>query len=164
MIHRDDAELYFGSCQAFAHPPYGSDREYRGEKGQDYSADLTLARLAAGAEDCGFCSILYQGIQLKRRFWILKWARFQWIDSQNGCNVPEAEIQQPWIKDYWDHIQCGKSINEKEVFLNIKFPRGHPYVDVHMMVAPSHLHQSSRRRALIDLEFYTAPGTFTCLF
>ena len=143
------------------HPPYGSDREYRGEKGSDYAAYITLAKLAAGAEDCGFCSILFQGIQLKREFWILQWAKFQWIDVQVDGYFGETEMQQPWIEKYWDHIQHGKAIDEEEVQLSIKFPKGHPYVHVHMMVPPSKIHDNSRRRPIEDLEFYNALGTFT---
>ncbi len=157
-------ELHFGSCKAFAHPPYGSAREYRGEKGHDYAAKLTLAKLAAGAGDCGFCSILHQGIQLQRKFWILKWAKIQWINSRTDHNFVEAEEQQPWIENYWDYIQGGKSINEEEMFLYIKFLKGHPYVHVHLIVAPPPLDQKSRGRTIVELEFYTAPGTFTYSF
>ncbi|KAL8660125.1 MAG: hypothetical protein Q9202_006781 [Teloschistes flavicans] len=49
IIYRYDTSLHLGSCKTFAHPPYGSSREYRGEKGRDYYVNLTLAELAGGA-------------------------------------------------------------------------------------------------------------------
>ncbi|KAL8687117.1 MAG: hypothetical protein Q9218_006622, partial [Villophora microphyllina] len=159
VVHRDDTHLHLGSCKTFAHPPYGSNREYRGEKGQDYNVRLTLAELATGTDDCGFCTILYQGIQDNRKFWILKWARIKWIDSHPHSNPAEAGEKQPWFEEYWSFIQGEQSVNEEEISLFLKFPKGHPYVDVHMNMAPFHFApENALREPIADLEYYTTPG------
>lgn len=130
-------ELHFGSLVRLSRTDSTDSREYRGEKGHAYAVNLTLAKFAAGAEDCGFCSILRQGIQLQGKFWILKWAaNIQWINSRTDHNFVKVEEQQPWIENHWNYIQDEKSIDEEEMFLYIKFPKGHPYVHVHLHVAP----------------------------
>lgn len=79
------------NCDAFTHPPYGSNQQYRAERGNNYVVGITLAQLAMGAQKCGFCSILYQGIHLKKYQWIAEWARYQWIISHPDSNIMEYE-------------------------------------------------------------------------
>ncbi|KAI4234973.1 MAG: hypothetical protein LQ352_008140 [Teloschistes flavicans] len=158
IIYRYDTSLHLGSCNTFAHPPYGSSREYRGEKGRDYYVNLTLAELAGGASECGFCFTLYQGIQNNKTFWINKWSRIKWIDSHPNSNIRETEAMKPWFEEYWPYFQGEKSVSEEEIFLHVTFPKGHPYVDVHMNMAPFHFADAEARRLPIaHLEYYTAP-------
>jgi hypothetical protein len=61
----------------------------------NYAVDLTLAQLVTGANTCGFCSILYQGIQSQREFWILKWAMCRWMDTHTYEDLQATESNMP---------------------------------------------------------------------
>lgn len=80
------------------------------------------------------------------------------MDTHTYQELQAAESDMPWIQAFSDEVVHGKEINESGVFLYIAFPKRHPYVDVHMMVEPHPQVTNKRRRPLVDVELYTAPG------
>lgn len=159
IIHKDDSDPNTGNC-IFIHPPHGSEVEYRAENGMNYSISLNLAELATSASGCIFCSILYRGVHSQREFWILRWAMSQWMSTHTLEDLQACDSEMPWIQTFADEVVHSKKIDEKEILLQISFPKGCPYVGVHLMVAAHPMATNTRRRPLLDIEFYTVPGSF----
>ncbi|KAF2188653.1 hypothetical protein K469DRAFT_84555 [Zopfia rhizophila CBS 207.26] len=173
IIHRDDSDPHPNNCDAFIHPSCGSKERYRGENGSAYTALVPLAKLAVSATNCAFCSILYQGLYLRRYIWSTGWARYQRITSHQGYDPVEAEEQQPWTVQYKDEIEPGKEINEDKVGVNVTFPKSQKClivrIDILDQSAPHHspsepkttedirktLENNDPSRKMGELEFYT---------
>ncbi|KAJ5414122.1 hypothetical protein N7509_000749 [Penicillium cosmopolitanum] len=100
IIHRDDEDPNPGNCVTFIHPAYGSEIEYRGEKDADYHASISLSKLHSGIKSCGFCAVLYEGVQSKRYMWILSWARFQWLNSHSSDGITYKKEGNLWMHEY----------------------------------------------------------------
>lgn len=81
------------------------------------------------------------------------------MDTHTYEDLQAAESM-PWIRTFAKEVVYGKAIDESEVFLYISFPKGRPYVGVHMMVKPNPRTRNKRRRPLGDVELYTTPGRF----
>ena len=137
-------------------------REYRSPHSLDYSTRIKLSTLSKGSEDCSFCSILYRGIYKNHPLWIVQWAYHRWndIDAEDANAV--TQIQMPWLGKYWDEIQGKKSINEDEVYVAIRFPKGRPYLGVDLLLEPRIVSEDTRFLSIVSLEFYTEPGKFMC--
>jgi hypothetical protein len=165
IIHRDDHDPYPGTCATFIHPPRGDNIEYRGEDDANYMVHVSLHELRAGANACGFCSLLVRGIDSQKKQWILVWSKYQWMDRSNGLISDEDRSDMPWIAAYFEEIARSKAIDEKELTLSIIFPKGRPYVEVSIAIDPDPRIERTRRtqivlnRVLQRTEFYTSPGT-----
>jgi hypothetical protein len=169
IIHRGNPDPHPGVCNTFIHPQYGSSQQYRGEKDQLYNPCVSLAKLALGNRNFGFCSILYQGIYLRKYIWNTRLARYKWITSHPERDLADAENDKPWKQ----HI--GDEIDEEEIGASIIFPIDTGNLTVHLVVldlsvtgssgdehkTDENIRKSLSRdvlnRSLGQLEFYTSP-------
>jgi hypothetical protein len=147
-----------GNCAHFIHPPRGSEVQYRAEKDHAYTFRCNLSRLKDAAEACGFCSILYQGICSMRRFWIINWARYRWLDSTEAEITSDIYAQQPWFGEYLDEINGAADIDESTIQLYVTFPKDASYVSIMLQIEPSANFGGERMRQLSEIEFYGDPG------
>ncbi|KAH8881206.1 HET-domain-containing protein [Thozetella sp. PMI_491] len=158
IIHLDDEDPTPGHCTAFIHPPYGSAEEYRAEYGQAHRGYTNLEQLGASADSCGFCSILYQGIQQRSDLWMEEWATHRWFDNHlDVTDLSKVFREKPWLQEYRDELRGAKEIDQSSVLVNVWFPKGSPYVSAYLMVEPwaTDHRERPRNRPMVTLEFYT---------
>jgi len=93
-----------GLCEACRHPMYGPQVQYITiENNAFIRRHVNLSELAATSTNCGFCYILYEGVQRMRELWILEWAKCRWRESLQlhpDCDIRELEQEKPWGDDY----------------------------------------------------------------
>ncbi|KIM95499.1 hypothetical protein OIDMADRAFT_34243 [Oidiodendron maius Zn] len=161
IIHRDDPDPSPKPCPAFIHPLYGSTVEYRNEKKREYSVTVRLSGLRDAAANCGFCHVLYTGVQSWRESWIHQWATFSWIKEHQPITTDELWDQlweqQPWLIQFRDEIENRTPVDEDQIHLDITFARGHTSftVDLQLLLRAD---CNDPLPSIAKLEFYTAPG------
>ena len=98
-------EARTNTCQALYHPAYGEHRHIRSESNVSHRTSLSLAALCESAKDCGFCAILYQGIDSYRVRWIPQWAFCRWREAHCECDLDAAIEQEDWFDHHATEIE-----------------------------------------------------------
>ena len=163
-VHDERVDSNLDACPTVRHPPYGSREVDKDNNERPFRVIVGLAELAFGAESCGFCTILYQGVNSHRESWIVEWASCRWLESHPECNFDEVFQQEPWLDAYNDEINSGKAIDENDLSLILDFSTESHTVDVQLTMAEHVTPRANTILTLAMLEFYSTIGTLRCIY
>jgi hypothetical protein len=148
-----------GPCGTCMHPAYGTQIQYNTQEEDDFNEHIRfmeLSKLTATSATCGFCYILYEGIQCMREIWVLKWAKWRWQKLHPDDDIWKMEQEKPWEDDF----RCLLTLND-----NYRELEEIPYVCIHFGDRYEHrvylrVYAMNRGDAeqLIEIEFYTNKG------
>lgn len=161
-------DLHLDACQTLVHPAYGQTQQLLSQSGlfqRNQRFRISLEDLSEGAVTCGFCAILYHGIDSHKNRWLPEWATQLWLQEHYPVeDFGEAEEKKDWFYDHWDEIEENRLIDENTVDLIIEFSKKSQTVDVQMVMAEQVVPDAPELLTLVVLEFYSLIGTlmWTC--
>ena len=170
ICHQD---LGDGSC-GFNHTPYASNIEFRNplsendiskSRRQDtgFGVWTTVAHVGLGAESCGFCRILWLGLQRYRPFWEAKGNVLMGLDylSRHMADYSEEEyyslvrrVELGELSPRNDYIDDGR------IYFSLFFPKANKFVQARLLIEPRGKSTWDSNRLLMALDYHTLEGKF----
>ena len=142
-------------------PPAEAQSTDNDHEPSEFVVSTTIARLISGAKTCGFCSVLWLGLQQYLPFWKGKFNRFMYLDylADHAGDYSEEMYYSLAAENLFGEIAVlDRPFDESKINVMLSLDSEKGYIQLRLMIEPYEKVTWARKRPLMVLEYFTLKG------